>query len=851
MLPILEHKDLIVRTIEDHQVTIVVGETGSGKTTMLPIFLYQAGFAGYLEDGIIGITEPRRIAATSVARFVAEKLGGKLGETVGYQIRFDGDTGKDASVKFMTDGILLREIQLDPDLKKYSVIMIDEAHERSQNIDFLLGLLKDVLTRRDDLRIVISSATIDANKFSQYFSGAPIINIEGRTFNVDVKWTEKNISFEDMADAVVERVCKICADPFYWDGDILIFTTGEAEIKKIIRKLEEQDLRDIVFLPAHGSLPPEDQQRIFAKFPGQMKVIVATNIAETSITVDGVVYVIDTGLVKQTHFDSYTGIQSLDEIRHSQAGCDQRAGRAGRTQPGHCFRLYAKADFQFRPRFTEPEIKRTSLASVVLAMESLGIDDIENFDFIDPPDKDAFAQAYQALIMLGAITKDKTGLTELGERMSALPLEPTIARMVLEAEKHKCTAEIVTIAAFLSVRSVFCRPKDKELEADEAHRKFKNEQSDALTYLAVWEEYKSSNFRPQWCFDNFLNNKTLKEVRNIRSQLLGMLKQSGIEYCCADGDSDKVLRCVVSGLIGNLVIIGGRNSYHGVLHPELNCIFTHPSSSLFNNFPPPRFLVFTRTMETTKRFAHGCTAVEPEWLPELAPSMFYFGQSIVSGLVEDATNHSEKKLFWIVRPVFRRSQYVGGENELIGYRKTQVSFEVAKAVYKTGLKKLRKHDWLVGTIDSLSLFDKRVRFHDGSTLNVQRCPTLGFNFSNGDTYYCRVSTQSELVGRGKRFVVDPWFKAFECFAESENELGYDKLNTLSRHPDITFRIVLSPLPPILSRQTSNPKPALPEPIVPEPIPAKPVDLRDPGAVTALAGKWGASVKSSKRKKQKR
>jgi RNA helicase HrpA len=524
-LPILAKKKEILDAIRANQVTIVVGETGSGKTTQIPIFLYEDGYA--TNDRRVGVTQPRRIAATSVAAFVAKQIGTELGDAVGYQIRFDDQTADTTQVKFMTDGILLQEIQTDTELSQYSVIMVDEAHERSENIDFLLGLLKDLLKRRSDLKVVVTSATIDEQKFSRYFGNAPIVNVSGRMYPVDIIWSDTDYSERQMVNEVVSQVAHIHqTQP---SGDILVFMTGRDDIMAVIAGLEKRELEDLLPLPVYGELSTEDQQKIFSRYLGKRKVVVATNIAETSITVDGVVYVVDSGFIKQSNFHSDTGIKSLDVVEHSQAGCNQRAGRAGRVQSGVCYRMYTNLNFKSRPAFTTPEILRVSLADVVLKMENIGIENIEEFDFIDPPDREAFHEAYETLIALGAIHRGVKGLTDIGRAMARLPLDPRIARMVLEAEKHGCVKNVATVAAFLSVRNVFVRPKDSEWEADAAHEQFKDEKSDAITFLNIWKRYEASNFDGSWCYRNFLNAKTMGEVRRIREQLFSILQHHGMQ----------------------------------------------------------------------------------------------------------------------------------------------------------------------------------------------------------------------------------------------------------------------------------------------------------------------------------
>ncbi len=678
MLPIYEHRERIIQKVQSNQVTIVVGETGSGKTTQLPRYLYEAGLG---EKGIIGITEPRRIAATSVAKFVAEQLGTQLGDVIGYQVRFDKQSGRSTPVKFMTDGILLREIQDDPDLSRYTVIMVDEAHEESANIHLLLGLLKRLLKRRPDLKLVISSATIDTEKFSRYFNGAPVVKVSGRTYPVDVIWGGDNYRGPEEA---VQKIFEIhTTEP---DGDILVFMTGGDDIKKVVEGIEKEQRRlgiyNLVALPAHGGLSPEEQNRIFDKFPGARKVIVATNIAETSITIDGVVYVIDSGMVKETHFHPESGIQSLDEVRHSQAGCNQRAGRAGRTRPGVCYRLYTEESFKSRPKYTEPELHRMSLAGVVLTMEVIGIKDIENFDFVDAPEKAAFHEAYQTLIALGAVPANGDGLTDLGREMAKLPLEPRIARMVLEAEKYGCVAEIATIASFLSARNVLVRPKGKEDEADYSHRRFRVGGSDMLVSLKIWSAYEASDFDRKWCNDNFLNSRTLWEIKSIREQLLSILARRG--QITSNPLNDVVVRSVASGLISNLMWhrpFARGYDYTGQLR-ELYATFIHPGSSVFGQ--NPEWIVASEIMHTSKQFARGVSTVKTEWLPELAPNHFFYGPTVLESFDEATGVVAAKQTI-----MKRKAKLFGGEDEEVGSIKAKVSVEEARRIQEREILQAR------------------------------------------------------------------------------------------------------------------------------------------------------------------
>lgn len=730
-LPIYASRELIVETVKNNKVTVVVGETGSGKTTQIPAFLFRAGL---VNGGMLGVTQPRKIAAISVAEFVAGQLQSRIGEVVGYQIRFDDQTADGTKIKFMTDGILLREMQLDPNLSKYSVIVVDEAHERSQNIDFVIGMLKSLLERRNDLKVVVTSATIDQEKFSKYFWNAPIINVSGRTYPVEVRWAEENHShnlnrlFREIAEKVVS--IHLQEEP----GDILVFVAGTDQIDSVIREIEVHKVDDLVLLPAHGGLDPNEQRKIFDTYPGKRKAVVATNVAETSITLDGVVYVIDSGLIKQTHFHPESGIQSLDLISHSQSGCEQRKGRAGRTQPGVCFRMYTPGDFQMRPKFTIPEILRTSLANVVLMMEDIGLEEIEQFDFLDQPDKLAFHEAYATLMALGAIKKGRQGLTELGRSMAKMPLEPRIARMVLEAEKHGCTEEVATVAAFLSVRTVLSRPKGKEYEADLAHSLFKDPQSDALTFLTIWKEYAAHNRAASWCFDNFLNVKALQEVVKIREQLFDILRRNGIEIRSRISDSDSVLKAVAAGLIYNLMVSGSFHAYEGVVRP-IDSVFVHPGSSVFNHSSFGNLLVAAKIMQTTKSYAHIVTVVQPSWLPDLVPELCTFGETKM-------VRREEGQDFVIATRDVRlkcRSSYGDVQERMIGKDEIKLTLAEAEVIQRKKIRQAEMNGWIPLTFRKIGegyLDTHMVATHQGQVIKCSFVYT--HRMEEGVVYFCEL-----------------------------------------------------------------------------------------------------------------
>ncbi len=777
-LPIYEREAEIKQTIENNQVTIIIGETGSGKTTQIPIFLREMGLG---KQGCIGITEPRRIAAISVSQFVAKQIDVELGEEVGYQIRFDDYSQGNTTVKFMTDGILLREIQEDPDLEKYSVIMIDEAHERSLNIDFLLGLLKDVLKRRSDLKLIVVSATIDEQKFSRYFWNAPIVNVSGRMYPVNIVWNKEDLPSYLMTDAIVNKIVDIhTTKPA---GDILVFMTGQNDISMVADALRKKGFSDMVVLPIYAALSSEEQHKIFEDYPEKRKVVIATNIAETSITIDGIVYVVDSGLVKQMSYNAKSGIQSLEVVKHSKAGCEQRQGRAGRVCEGTCFRMYTQESCLSRPDFTEPEIKRNSLASVVLTMEIIGIKDIENFDFIDPPDKKSFEKAYDVLVALGAIEKNKEGLTKIGKFMAKLPLEPHMSRMILEAwvikardvkeiiteEQEKdlanqgCVEGVATVCAFLSVNHIFIRPKGKESESDRAHNQFKNPFSDVLTFLNVWKQYNAQENPDIWCQDNFLRVKTLKEIVKIRQQLLSIISQSGIPLS-ANNDPENIMRAVAIGLAHNLFEHADRNQYHGV-HSKESYAYIFPGSTLF--YHTPRWLVAVNVVETTKPFARTCTTVKPEWLPLLVPEQAHFGQEFVKEY------NSNSLMATIGKPVLYRNTDIYGSSEkteeTIAIINEIVSFGKARVIQANAIAQVKKDGWIRLVFEkedsaSSSFSSRNYLMAKKEGKEYSLAYFLDIEVIEGVPYYCEV--YSDVLGRER---VKPKFRVFsELFTDSED-----------------------------------------------------------------------------------
>jgi len=621
-LPILEHKKEIMEAIAKNDVVIVVGETGSGKTTQIPQMILET-MEG--DRNRIAITQPRVVAATSVARYVADEVGTELGDKVGFHVRFNDRTHEGTRLNFMTDGILLRKMQGDLRLPEYSVVMIDEVHERSLNIDLILGLLQQTQKMRaeagmEKLKVVITSATLEKEKLARFYNEAPVIEVKGRLYPVEIHYDDMSYTtFNDekrMPEYVLRAAEKIAEiDASGKTGDILVFMPGVDDIKKTIREVGELNLENTVVLPLHGQLSPEEQNRIFDEKDPRRKVIVSTNIAETSVTVPRVKHVIDTGLIKQTEFDHRTGIGALVVVDHAKNGCVQRTGRAGRVSAGDCWRLYTEREFNNRREFQLPEIQRSDLAHVVLMMKGMGIDEVESFEFVDPPERGVLLQAIGTLEALGAID-EKGKLTEVGKTMAELPLEPHIAKMVIEAKKYGCLEEVCTIAGFLGMKSVFIEPSENADLARFKHEKFKDNSSDFLTFLNVWREYKRNGENNNWCWDNFLNTKVLREVAQIRSQLLDIVGWEG------EGkdkfETTAIEKSIAAGLIDNLVIHFDRGKFLRINDRD-NDLYVHPSSATFRERMD--LLVCSQITKTSRNFMRNCQEVKPEWLMEIAPNM--------------------------------------------------------------------------------------------------------------------------------------------------------------------------------------------------------------------------------------
>ena len=640
-LPIFKLRDELIRAVNDNQVLVVIGETGSGKTTQMTQYLAEAG---YTSRGRIGCTQPRRVAAMSVAKRVAEEFGCRLGEEVGYAIRFEDCTSPETVIKYMTDGMLLREALLDDLLSQYVLIMLDEAHERTIHTDVLFGLLKKCCAKRPDLKIIVTSATLDAEKFSSYFMNCPIFTIPGRTFPVEVMYTKAPES--DYMDAALITVMQIhLTEP---EGDILLFLTGQEEIDAACQTLFERmkglgpSVPDLHVLPVYSSLPSEMQTRIFEPAPpGSRKVIVATNIAEASLTIDGIFYVVDPGFAKQKVFNPKIGMDSLVVAPISQASARQRSGRAGRTGPGKCFRLYTESAFKNEMLPTSvPEIQRTNLGTTTLTLKAMGINDLLHFDFMDPPPPPTLIGALEELYNLGAL--DEEGLlTRLGRKMAEFPLEPPMSKMLIAAVDLGCSDEILTVVACLSAQNIWYRPREKQAAADQKKAKFFQPEGDHLSLLTVYESWKAQKFSSPWCFENFLQARSLRRAQDVRKQLLTIMDRYKLDVLSAGRNFNKIRRAICSGFFFHSAKKDPQEGYKTLV--ENTPTYIHPASALFQR--QPDWVIYHELVLTSKEYMRECTTIEPKWLAELAPRFFKVG---------DPTKMTKRKRMERLEPLYDR-----------------------------------------------------------------------------------------------------------------------------------------------------------------------------------------------------
>ncbi|KAF9427984.1 putative ATP-dependent RNA helicase dhr2 [Podila epigama] len=630
-LPIHTARDIIIKEVKENACVVIVGETGSGKTTQIPQYLLEAGLAAH---GTIAVTQPRRVAAINLAKRVAEEVGTPIGQKVGYSIRFDDTSSADSLIKYMTDGIMLRELLSDRLLLRYSVIILDEAHERTLRTDILFGMVKSIQKKRADLiaagrrdiqpiKIVIMSATLDAEKFSEYFYNAKIMYISGRMFPVKILNTVEPQS--DYVDSALVTAFQIHQDEA--PGDILIFLTGQEEIESLEKLIEEYavdlppTVGKLIPCPIFAAQDSATQQKIFEPAPpGTRKVILATNIAETSITIPNIRYVIDTGCHKSRGYNAKIGIESLLVEPISKSSARQRTGRAGREAPGLCFRLYTEDSFDMLDEDAVPEIKRCNLEAAILSLKATGIDDPTKFDFMDRPSKSGLLKSLEHLYALEAL--DDTGaLTEIGKKMAAFPVDPPYAKVLLQSEKMECTKEAIEIISLLSVDTIFSAPSSKREEANEARQKFISLDGDHLTLLNTLRAYESVKGDRDWCRENFINSRHMRHVMDVRKQLIEFCERAGMDPKKSCGhDLEIVLKCFLAGFFQNTALLQPDSTYRSILGGLTVSI--HPSSTLFGK--KREAIMYNELVYTTKHYIRGVSAVESNWLSQAAPK--YFGQ---------------------------------------------------------------------------------------------------------------------------------------------------------------------------------------------------------------------------------
>lgn len=623
-LPAYKARNDLLRIIRENQVTIVIGETGSGKTTQLAQYLYEDG---YCSDGkLIGCTQPRRVAAMSVAKRVALEMGVNIGNEVGYSIRFEDLTSEKTRIKFLTDGILLRESLLDNTLEKYTCIIMDEAHERSLNTDVLMGIFRIILQKRKDLRLIITSATLDASKFSAFFGSAPYFTIPGRTFPVQLIYTKHAVG--DYVQAAVTEAVKLHVSTDVRSGDILIFMTGQEDIEATAYFIKEKLLKvygkryissesieiyDLEVFPIYSALPADIQNRIFQNFHGaKRKIVIATNIAETSLTIDGIRYVIDCGYSKLKVYNPKIGLDSLAVTPIALANANQRSGRAGRTGPGIAYRLYteeiAKKDMYVQ---AIPEIQRTNLSNTVLLLKSLGVNDVLKFPFLDPPPLQTLVSSLYELWFIGAL--DNYGnLSSLGKEMAKFPLQPSLSKILFISSKHGCSEEMLTIVSMLSVPPVFNRPKEQQQESDLSRSRFFVAESDHLTLLNVYSQWKSNNYSHRWCVKHYLNYKSLQRAYDVKLQLAKLMNKQGIDISSSGSDWDIIRKCICSGFAHQASKLSGLGKY---IHLRTGMdIQLHPTSALYGLGDLPPYVIYHELLVTTKEYICCVTSVDPFWL---------------------------------------------------------------------------------------------------------------------------------------------------------------------------------------------------------------------------------------------
>lgn len=636
-LPVFQVRDELLKSISNNNFVVIVGETGSGKTTQITQYLAEDG---YINNGMIGCTQPRRVAATSVAKRVAEEVNCKVGDEVGYTIRFEDCTSSKTKIKYMTDGMLEREALVDPLMLKYSVIVLDEAHERTIATDILFALLRDAVHKRNGtLKLIITSATLDSQKFSQYFDNCPVFHIKGRTFPVKIYYTKTPEL--DYLEATIDTIIDVHSNNP--PGDILVFLTGREEIEtcceSIIQKMgvlykADPNITELIVLPIYSAMPSEMQSRIFDSTPqGKRKVVIATNIAETSITIDGIYYVIDPGFVKVNAYDPKRSMDTLIIQPISRSQADQRAGRAGRTGPGICYRLYTKNAYSKEMSLnTTPEILRQNLSHTILMLKAMGIEDILSFGFMDRPNEESILKALEELYILEALDDDGK-LTQIGKYMAYFPMEPMLAKTLIKSFEFNCSYEVIEIISMLSVPDVFYRPREKRELADKMKQRFDDYNGDHLTLLHIYRKWETSGFSKEWCKDNFIHDKSMRKARDVKKQLMKLVDninkneeglQLSIKSC--NNKLDQVRKAFASGFFKNCA---KRSSNHGhisedgafkTLSDNLS-VYIHPSSSLFK-VPGVDYVFYHTLVLTNREYMHYTTKIDPSWLIQFASKVF-------------------------------------------------------------------------------------------------------------------------------------------------------------------------------------------------------------------------------------
>ncbi|XP_023217284.1 putative pre-mRNA-splicing factor ATP-dependent RNA helicase PRP1 isoform X1 [Centruroides sculpturatus] len=632
-LPVWEYKDKFFETLTKNRILVLVGETGSGKTTQIPQWCVEF----LRERGVkksVACTQPRRVAAMSVAARVAEEMDVMLGQEVGYSIRFEDCSSSKTILKYMTDGMLLREAMSDPLLEAYGVVLLDEAHERTLATDILMGVLKQVINQRSDMKIVVMSATLDAGKFQHYFDDAPLMTVPGRTHPVEIFYTPE--PERDYLEAAIRTVIQIhmCEES---EGDILLFLTGQEEIEEACKRIKREvdnigpEVGELKCIPLYSTLPPNLQQRIFEPPPPSKpngaigrKVVVSTNIAETSLTIDGVVFVIDPGFSKQKVYNPRIRVESLLVSPISKASSQQRAGRAGRTRPGKCFRLYTERAYKTEMQEqTYPEILRSNLGSVVLQLKKLGIDDLVHFDFMDPPAPETLMRALELLNYLGALD-DSGELTELGSVMAEFPLDPQLAKMLIASCDYNCSNEVLSITAMLSVPQCFVRPNEAKKAADDAKMRFAHIDGDHLTLLNVYHAFKQNHEDPQWCYDNFVNYRSLKSADNVRQQLYRIMDRFNLRRTSTDFSSKdyyiNIRKALVAGFFMQAAHLERTGHYLTIKDNQV--VQLHPSTCLDHK---PDWVIYNEFVLTTKNYIRTVTDIKADWLVKIAPNYYDMG----------------------------------------------------------------------------------------------------------------------------------------------------------------------------------------------------------------------------------